>query len=832
MRGIVQDLQYAVRTLRKSPGFSAIAVLSLALGIGANTAIFSLLDQLLLRPLPIREPGRIVQMTARGPHYGSNWGMNSMSYPMYLDFRDRAEVFDGVVCRRAFPGSLGYSGQVERVVVELVSGNYFPVLGVKAAIGRVIAPDDDLQKSAHPVVVLSMDYWKSRFGADPSVVNQTVHVNGLAYTVIGVAQSGFQGLEVGDAAQIFVPVMMMEQIVTNVKVLDDRRTRFLNVFARLKPGVSVEQAKAAVQPLFHQIIEGEVKEAAFSRAGQEIKDRFLKSTMDVFPGGTGTSFLRNELTKPVYVLLGLVAFVLLIACANLANLQLARATARGKEIAVRLSLGASRFQIIRQLLVESTLLSLSAGAVGLLVGRWLLQMLLSMRASEISHLTITPEIDPRVLLFNFAVAALVGILFGLAPAWQSTRPDLATTLKDQAAAVAGGTHARFRKGLLVAQVTLSLVLLIGAGLFVNSLMNLRKLDPGFRSDNLLMFGLDPTKGGYKPEGVRDLYHRLHDRLAALPGVVATSHSNMPIVSGDEWDNSLTVEGHDPTQTSKAWAFMNHVSPDYFRSLGAELVAGRDFRWTDGFGAPKVCIVNQRFVKEYLPNRDPIGRHIGMNSDPGTKTDIEIIGVVHDFKYQDMNEEIGRQVYRPFQQIEFSLDMWFYVRTVGDPNALATAIRNEVRALDSNLPIYGMRTVDEQIERNLLTQRFVAILSAAFGVLATLLAVMGLYGVMAYLAGRRSREIGIRIALGAESTHVVWMILREVVLLVAIGVTVGLAVSLGLTRLVKSQLFGVTPWDPGIIGIATLALSGVALLAGFLPALRASRTDPVHVLRYE
>jgi len=832
MRALIQDLQYAVRTLRKSPGFSAVAILSLALGIGANTAIFSLLDQLLLRTLPVREPERIVQMAARGSHYGSNWGMNAMSYPMYRDFRDKAEVFDGVIARRSFTANMGYSGQTERAILEMVSGNYFQVLGVTAALGRVISPDDDKQKLGHPVVVLSMDYWKSRFGADPRILNQTVSVNSAPYTVIGVAQDGFKGLQVGDAAQMFVPTMMQEQIIPGLKLLEDRRTRFLNVFGRLKPGVPVAQAKAAVQPLFHQILDGEVKEEAFAHADKETIDRFLKSNMDVFPGGTGTSFMRRELTTPVYVLMGLVAFVLLIACANLANLQLARATARGKEIAVRLSLGASRLQIMRQLLVESVALSVTAGVAGLLVGRWLLSVLISMRQSETSKLTITTDIDPRVLLFNFGVAAFVGILFGLAPAWQSTRPDLATTLKDQATSVVGGTHARFRKGLLVAQVTLSLILLVGAGLFVNSLMNLRTLDPGFRASNLLMFGIEPSSAGYKPEGVRDIYRRLHERLAALPGVTATGHANMAVVSGDEWDSSITPEGHDPAQASKDWAYMNHVSPDYFRSLGVELVAGRDFRWSDGFGTPKICIINEQLAKEYFPGKDPIGRHIGMGSDPGTKTDIEIVGMVRNFKYENMSENIGRQMYRPFQQMEYGLNMWFYVRTAGDPNALGTAVRNEVRGLDPNLPVYGLRTLEAQIERNLMTQRLVAGLSAGFGILATLLAMIGLYGVMAYLVGRRSREIGIRMALGADSTQVIWMILREVVVLVAVGLAIGLAGALSLTHLVKAQLFGVTPWDPRVIALAMLGLSAVAMFAGFLPAHRASRTDPTYVLRYE
>ena len=832
MRTLGQDFQYAFRMLLKSPGFASIAILSLALGIGANTAIFSLLDQLLLRALPVREPGRIVQLAARGSHHGNDWGMNMMSYPMYRDFRDQAEVFDGVIGRRAFHTNLGHDGTLERAVVELVTGNYFAVLGVPAALGRTLSPDDDRQVLGHPVVVLSYDYWRSRFGADPGILNRTVAINNAPFTVIGVAEAGFQGMEVGTASQMFAPMLMQERIVPGQKLLEERRTRFINVFARLKPGVAPESAKAAVQPLYHAIIEGEVREAAFARAATESKEAFLRSTMDVFPGGTGTGYLRLQLATPVYVLMGLVAFVLLIACANVANLQLARATARGKELAIRLAMGASRWRIVRQLLVESVVVALLAGAAGLLMGRWVLSGLLSLRPPDTSSLTIRAAIDPRMLAFNFGMAALVGVLFGLAPALQATRPDMAGTLKDQATAVAGGAHARFRKALLVVQVSLSLVLLIGAGLFVNSLRNLRKLHPGFQAENLLMFGVDPTSAGYDVARVKEFYRRLDERLAALPGVLSVGEASMALVGGDEWDSIITVEGHDRNTNSRAWTFMNLISPNYFGSLGARLVAGRDFRWDDSNPDRKVCIVNRRLVQEYFPKGDAVGRHIGMGGDPGTLTDIEIVGVVENFKYGNMSEQIGRQMYRPYRQMTRADGMYFYIRAARDPKALMGPVRAAVRALDPNLPIDGMRTLEAQIERNLVTQRLVAGLSAALGALATLLAVLGLYGVMAYLVGRRSREIGIRMALGAAPGEVIGMILGEVLTLVAMGVAIGLAGSFGLTRLVESQLFGISAMDWRVVAGGTLGLSSVAALAGFLPALRASRLDPLDVLRYE
>jgi predicted permease len=832
MQRLWRDVRYALRALSKSPVFTTVAVLSLALGIGANTAIFSLLDQLLLRMLPVKHPEELVQLAARGPHYGSNWGMDAMSHPMYRDIRDKASVFSGLICRRAFVGSLGYGGAVERLRIELVSGNYFPVLGVGAVLGRTLLPEDDIKPLGHPVAVLAYDYWISRFGADPGILNSTVVVNDAPFTVLGVAAPGFLGMGVGDAVQIFVPLMMQERVVRGPKLLEERRTRFLNVFGRLKPGVTVAQAQSAVEPLYKQIIRLEVEEKAFARASKDTKDRFLTSTMAVFPGGTGTSFLRRNLRAPMMVLMALTGFVLLIACANIANLQLARATARQKEVAVRLAVGASRSQIVSQLLVESVTLSVVAGAAGLLLAKWCIGLLLGAYAEEGTPLTITSHIDPRILLFNFAVSLAVGILFGVVPALETTRPDLAATLKDAAGSMSGSTHSRLRKGLVVAQMALSLLLLVGAGLFVNSLHNLRTLDPGFSTERLLMFGVDPNTNGYTPARVQEFYRRLADELRGIPGVQSASCANMPLVSGDEWDSSITVEGQDPTKASSSWAYMNHTLPDYFATLGAPLVAGRDFTPADAKSSAKVCIVNETLVREYFPGVNPIGRHIGMGSDPGTKTDIEIVGVVRDFKYENMREKIGRQMYRPYAQMEFALAMWFYARTAVEPRTIFSAIRSRVRALDANLPIYGMRTIETQIEANLATERMVAALSGCFGALATLLAVIGLYGVMAYLVSRRSREIGIRMALGAEARSVIWLVMRDVLVLVALGAVLGVAGAASLTHFVRAQLFGVTPNDPRVLVGATVGLAGVALLAGFLPALRASRLDPLRVLRHE
>ncbi|MEO8025323.1 MAG: ABC transporter permease [Bryobacteraceae bacterium] len=832
MNALWQDFRFALRSLATAPVFTAVALLSLALGIGANTAIFSLIDQLLLRSLPVRDPQQLVQIYARGSFYGSNWGSNTMSYPMYRDFRDHATVFDGLLMRRQQTVSVGHAGQVERARAEIVSGNYFQTLGVNAAYGRTLLPEDDDKPGAHPVAVLAYDYWKARFGGQPDIIGRSVVINDLPFTVIGVIANGFSGMEVGTAAQVFAPIAMQDRMLPGRNLLEDRRTRWANVFGRLKPGISVVQAQAAVQPLFNQILEAEVKEKAFAKASKEDMDAFLRSRMNVTPGGTGTSSLRSDFGPALWVLLALVGVVLLIACANVANLQLARASARQKEVAVRLAIGASRWQIMRQLLVESGVLAFAAGLLGLLLGQVSTSLLLGLFRTDESHMTITSELDARVLLFTFGISILVGALFGLVPAVQATHPKLAETLKDQAGSVTGGAHSRFRKALVAAQVTLSLMLLIGAGLFVNSLYNLKTLDPGFRSSRLLVFGADPLPNGYSPERMREFYRTLHERLSALPGIEAVSSANMAVVSGDNWDSGLTIEGQDPSRSNDAWAFQNHLTPGYFRTLGAEIKAGRDFTWADRIGSPEVAMVNETFAKEYFPGQNPIGRHVGMGTDPGTKTDIEIVGVVSDFKYKDMSEKIGRQMFRPLAQMPFGLNQYFYVRTSGEPKALFGTIRNEVRKLDANLPIYGLRTVGEQVELNLATQRLVASLSACFGALATLLAVIGLYGVMAYLVGRRSREIGIRMALGASEGNVVWMILREVLLLIGIGVALGLAGALSLTRFVQAQLFGVTASDPRVLAVAAIGLAGIALLAGYIPARRAANTDPLRVLRYE
>ena len=833
MGTMLLDLRYAVRTLRKSPLFTAVAVFSLALGIGANTAIFTLINQLILQLLPVQHPEELVLLTARGSHYGSNTGANSISYPMYQDFRDKNEVFRGMFCRYGALFSLTSDGRTELVTGELVSGNYFPVLGVGAALGRVFTAQDDLIQGGHPLAILSYGFWKTRFGSDPGVLGKRIVVDGYPLTIVGVSQAGFDGVEPGSTVQIRVPMMMKKEIIPGrFYSLNDRRGRFVQAFARLKPGVTIDRAKAGLQPLFHQILNMEVQQKEFATATDYTKRQFLKMSMDVLPASKGRSFLRQQFYNPLMALMGIVALVLLIACSNVANLLIARATARQKEIAVRLALGASRRRLIAQLLEESVLLSAAGGAAGLGLAVLMDKALIGFLPVAVTAVTLTATPDPRVLGFTLAVSVLTGLIFGLAPAIQSTRPELAGTLKDQAGAVVGGTSVMLRKSLVVSQVALSLLLLIGAGLFVQSLKNLKGVNPGFQTENLLSFAVNPLLNGYKDERCLQFYRQLTDRLNALPGVTSAALAIMPVLDGNEWDSTVAVEGYTTKQGEAVDPHMQFVSPGFFDTMGIGVLLGRDFSIRDEKSAPKVGIVNERFAKRYFGGANPIGRHIGQGGDPGTKLDIEIVGVVKDTRYESMRDEVPYEVYLPYRQMNFVQGMTAYLRAKGDPAGLFPMLRQVVREVDSNVPVYRMRTLEQQVDKSLVTERMLAMLATVFGCLATVLAAVGLYGVMAYMVVRRTREIGIRMALGAGGGRVIWLVMREVMLLAAIGVVLGLPAAWALTRLVQTQLFGIDPADLPTMLLAAFGIASVALLSGYLPARRAIGIDPMRALRWE
>ncbi len=811
--------------------FVFVAVFSLGLGIGANTAIFTLVDQVMLRLLPVKNPRELVRFKGVGRHYGSNNGYNKISYPMYADFRDHNEVFSGMFCSWDTDISVSYGGKTEHGFGELVSGNFFPVLGIPAALGRVFTAEDDKFLGAHPIAVLSYRYWTSRFARDPSVIGRKLIVNGYPLTIVGVSAAGFDGLEPGDSPQIRIPIHMKPQMdQLGFYNLQDRRGRWVNAYGRLKPGITLQQAQTSIQPFMHQMLEQEVRESAFGRAAPQTKKDFLRMYIALLPAARGLSNLQRQFSSPLLVLMAIVGLVLLIACANIANLLIARATSRQKEIAVRLAIGASRRRIVIQLLTESLLLSLSGGLLGIVLAIAIDHMLISFMPQSDSPLAISTLPDMRILLFNFVLAVSTGIVFGLVPALQATRPDLAPTLKDQAGAVAGGGSVGMRKALVIAQVTLSLLLLISAVLFIRSLQNLKTLDPGFRTSNLLTFAVNPPLNGYLPERTRLFYRNLQERVKALPGVQTASLAIMPILSGNEWDQSYTVEG--VKQGQNIGPHMNFISPQYFDSLRVPLQLGRDFTTNDTSTSAKVAIVNEKFAKKWLGTVNVVGHHIGQGGDPGTKTDITIIGVAGDMKYESMRDEVPEEVFRPYQQMPFTLGMQCYVRTQQNPEQMMASLYRVVHEMDPNLPVAGMKTLEKQMENSLVTERLVATLSTAFGILATLLAAVGLYGVMAYTVARRTREIGIRMAIGASVQDVIWLVMREVLVLVVVGIAIALPSAWALAKLVRSQLYGISPSDPGSVILATLGIAAVALLAGYLPAKRATRVNPTMALRYE
>ena len=832
MAAILRDLLYSLRSLRKSPVFLAVAVLSLALGIGANTAIFTLINQLILQPLPVKDPEQLVMLAGRGRHYGGNNGPDRISYPMYQEIRDKNQVFSGMFCTYPSTVSASFEGRTELIGADFVSGNYFPVLGIGAAAGRVFTASDDLVQGGHPLAVLSYGYWRARFGADRDIVGKQIVVNGRSLTIIGVSPAGFDGVEPGRAPQIRIPMTMKDDLPrSDFSRLNNDRFRWTEVFGRLKPGITREKAQAGLQPLFHQILNREVTEKPFAKAAPLVKQEFLKMWMEVMPGSKGRSNLRKAYSKPLFALMGIVGLVLLIACSNLANLLIARASARQKEIAVRLALGAGRGRLIRQLLVESLVLAAVGGSLGVGLAIVIDQALIDFLPSGHTPLSLSSTPDWTVLGFTFAISLLAGGLFGLVPALQSTRPSLANTLKDQAGSVLHGGSAGLRKGLVVAQVSLSLLLLIGAGLFLQSLRNLKTLNPGFEVKNLLAFDVDPTMNRYDPKWTTDYFRRLHETLSALPGVESHTFAVVPVLEDNEWDNWVTIEGYSAKQDERPDPHMQFCSPGFFQTLKIPVLLGRDFTDRDVAGAPKVGIVNQKFVKRYFGDANPLGRHIGMGIDPGTKTDIQIVGVVGDTKYESLRDEIPYELYVPAAQSGPNGGT-VYVRAPGDPTSMFNTLRAAVRGVDAGVPMYDMRTLDHQMEISLLTERLLATLSSVFGCLATLLAALGLYGVMAFMVARRTREIGIRMALGAGQGSVVWMVLRETLTLAGIGVAIGLVGAYAVTRLIQTQLFGVQPTDLLTMAAASLGIAAVTALAGYIPARRATAIDPMSALRWE
>jgi predicted permease len=821
-----KDFRYAFRNLRRSPLFVTIALLSLALGIGANSAIFTIADQVLLRPLPIRHASELVQFVSPGPQNGSVYGENRFSYPMFRDLRDHNTVFSDVAGRFSTPLNLTYNNRSERIQAELVTGGWFDTLGLDTAIGRGITPDDDRLPGAHPVVVLTYDYWRSRFHGNPAILNQKVLLNGYAMTVIGVAAPGYRGYDVGERTDALVPTMMKNEMTPTWQGLDNRRVMWLQLAGRLKPGVTPKQASARLEPYYHGLLIMEMQSITSFRS-ERSRVGFISKPLRFEPVPGGASDTRSTFQDPLLILLAIVALLLLIACANVANLLLARAVSRQREIAVRLAIGASRYALVRQLIAESLLLSVAGGAIGVLISWWISSALLAG-----SDLPINPAPDTRVFAFTFALSLLTGLLFGLVPALQATSPSIALTLKDQAGSLSGNRgHVRLRKTLVVSQVTLSLLMLIASALFTRSLRNLKNVDLGFQRDRLLSFSLDPSLAGYKPDRNRRFAEDVQSKIAALPGVRAAAIGVIALVTGDQNVSTVTIEGFQPKPDDDMNPWFDTVSPGYFRTMGIPLLTGRDFAPSDRVGAKRVAIVNDVFARYYFKNENPIGRRFGLRGD-NRNPDIEIVGVVRGSKYSNVDEKIPKVAYLCYAQDTNPAGLIVYVRSVRDPKTLFPALRREVAALDSTIPVNGLRTMDEQVDQNLSAKRLMSYLSAFFAILATLLAAIGLYGVMAYTVARRTREIGIRVALGAGRSTLIKLVMIEVAALTGIGVAIAIPISFALSRLVRAQLYGIVPNDPASIGTASLILIAVALLAGYIPAERATRVDPIRALRYE
>ncbi|HEY7184156.1 MAG TPA: ABC transporter permease, partial [Blastocatellia bacterium] len=851
---------YGARMLLKQPGFACVAALTLALGIGANTAIFSLIDAVLLKTLPVDNPERLVLLgrALRGKTVAQ------FPYRAYRQIRDQNGVLSGLLAYHPLRLSVSVDNRAEPAVAgQLVSGNYYSVLGVNAALGRTITPDDDRAPGESFVCVLSYSYWNRRFASDPAVVGKTIHIGGAPFTIIGVSSPEFFGLEVGSSMDISVPLMMQQQVMPGFSSAVDgaNPNDFFSVMGRLRPGIAMPQAQAGLSALYRQLC---AEYAASNWGFKFIPMPWLEEKLVLEPGSRGLSELRRQFSRPLLALMMVVALVLAVACANVAGLLLARAVARRKEIAIRLALGVGRLRLVRQLLTESVLLSSLGALLGLLFAYWGTRLLLPLLSQgEIPvRLNLSPNV--RMLGFTIMVATLTGVLFGLAPAFLAARVDMNSALKNEASGLSGqGAHLTFGKIFVVSQVALSLLLLIGAGLFVRSLQKLRQVDAGFASENVLVLKLEPVGSNQKTPQLAARYDELLRRVDALPGVKLASLVGYSPMSRREWlvmgqtpefGNPMMIQGYAPQSGEEMFIPWMQVYPNSFATLGIPLVAGRDFgpqdsrQWRPAnvcppsARAPQVGIINESMARRFFGNENPIGRRFGFfnsggrcagASEPEPGSEIEIIGVVKDVKYASLRSEGRAMFYLPFYQATTGRgQMTLIVRTAGDPTSVAAAAQREARALDPAMPMFEVETLATQVAASLQRERLLATLSSGFGLLALLLSCLGLYGILSYAVARRTNEIGVRMALGADRRDVLWLVLGAALRLVLIGAALGVPAALAAARLVASQLFGISSADPGAIVAATLAMLAVAVVASYLPARRATRVDPLVALRVE
>lgn len=837
METAVQNICYAFRQLRKYPGFTLVAVLTLAIGVGANAAIYSLVDQVLIRQLPVSEPDRLVMLKFTGSDTGhtSSYGGDAQeyfSYPMYSDLRDQNNVFSAMFCM--FPAQVGvlWRNTPSLANSELVSGNYFTTLGVQPALGRLLVPEDSAVAKAAPLVVLSYRYWEQHFASDPSVVSQAILVNGNPFTIIGVVQPGFTSVIAGTRPDFFVPITMKAEMTPQWDELEDRRSRWLNIVARVKPGITVQQAEAGVNPLWKALRATELE--SIPARTQRFREQFAaKSYLTLLDGSKGFSPLRELMRTPLFILMGMVGLLVLMAAANVGGLLLVRAAGRSREMSVRYSLGATRSKIISQLLIEGLALGLTGGACGLALSPLIAAGLISFinptaTTAGVTSLSSTPDL--RVVVFSFVISVAASVLFSLAPIIQFYRPNVTPALKQQTG-TGELSHAKFRRVTVGLQIGLSLVLLVGAGLFSRTLRNLKSVDVGFVTDQLLTFQIDPRLAGYQPSSVASLYKRLIETLSSQPGVRSVGMTDDPVLARSDNTFSIKVPGYQAQEGERMSFEWEHVTPGYFSTLQLPLVTGRLFNDADGPNSVRVTLVNESFVRKFFGSAD---QAIGRTFSVGKPQDqaLLIAGVVRDAKHYSVHDTPTPIFYTPIFQDAEPGAVAVYVRTRQAPEDAAGAIRTAVAGIDSKLVVDSLQSMNAEIDSTLTSERMLSILASSFGITAIFIAAIGLYGVLAYSIAQRTREIGIRMALGATRATVVTMVLREVMVIAGSSIVVAIPIAIALTHLVKAQLYGISYHDPATLLFVVVAIATAALAAATVPARRAVRVQPITALRDE
>jgi predicted permease len=837
-----RDLRIGARQLRRSPLLTAIAIISLALGIGANTAIFTVAKKVLLDSLPVKNPHELRMLTWVSGHeqpvppvwgdVGSTEGgglrSTAFSYPVLEELRKKTEVFEDLIAFKDIQMTVTVDGNAELVAGEMVSGNAFSGLGVEPLLGRPLTRADDAGPGKGPVAVISEGYWAERFGRSSSVIGKTIFVNGVPVTVVGVSPARFTGLQMGEQTQIFVPLTMQPLLVPREQLTESGSASLLNnpqswwvpILARLRPDVPEARAQAALDIVLRQTAMATLPQATGM-------DQFH---LRLEPGDRGLDYLKGDFAKPSYVLLALAGLVLLLACVNLANLLLARAATRQREMSTRLALGAGRMHILRQVLTESLLLSCMGGAAGLVLGYLGRNVIPRLLAAPWQPAVMQVGFDGWALAFAVGLSLATGVLFGIVPAWQATTADVNTALKDASHATASRHRMWLGKGLVIFQIALSTILLIGAGLFVRTLVNLSRTPLGFRADHILLFRLNPPRARYSDAQMVTLYRGLEENLAAIPGVRSVAMSNIAIIGDGHSGSTFHVSGQ-PIRKDEVRVQTNSVGTDFFQTMGIPVIQGRSFNAHDTASSPPVALVNRTLAQQFFPNQDPIGRTFDAKADDAAGP-VQIVGIVADTRYADLRSETPPTFYLPYQQRSHLSHMMVEIRTAGEPGSVLSQVRAVVASVDRDLPLVEVRTMTEQIKATMSDERIFAQLTSGFGILALVLACIGIYGIMAYTVARRTSEIGIRMALGAQAGQVLGMVLREASWIAVAGVALGVCGTLWLVRFLSAMLYGLKPWDPLTLTGAAALLIVIALLAGLGPARRASRVDPMSALRHE